>query len=409
MEAVRAILKTASEHFKEVGDYKATLNLLVNEFYTLGIRVRFAAVPEPDRFLLTFDGRWAHDFYKLRGSVFSFPEMVPLAVSMPSLTINPRARDVCSALSKKALVYPIHDGTMITLYFWDGKWRMSSANGFEVNDYKWMSETTYEEAFTAAVAAHPHFAMERLDKDLCYSISFRHPSFHPLLSDPLGAILLQAMRPADALADDGDWTGNLIADIGLPIQSLLPAPVNFAALIQENNQSLTRYRKQNDYVPVYGFVVRPIDGSQGMILESTLLRKVRQLIYTLPKQGKSAITIAPGSSGTDYCVIRAYLNSHNKDLFIELFPQFTDSYERYDKFLEKLADRLVSALRNKNIRSNIMEHVVAEGMAEVDLCAAQLIDHLEHVDPFEPVTESIIADFIRDPFYTNMFYKALHN
>lgn len=120
---------------------------------------------------------------KFNGMIVEYPSQTiivnpdKLAVEAPE---DPGVLTALVARCKKVYVHEIVDGTNINLYFYDGKWNMSSINGIRINDNS-CGDLTFEQMFDEALAVHGHSyekLVEMLDDTKSYSFGFSHKNIH---------------------------------------------------------------------------------------------------------------------------------------------------------------------------------------------------------------------------------------
>jgi hypothetical protein len=378
------------------------------------------------RVLLTSDRNHA-DFNsqlvrECNGVVLEYPTWKVLSV--PSLMFNPRFKlaQIVSNLSKYTVTY-INDGTTVTLY-WDSassKWCVASSNGFEVNNYKWIGEATYESAIHE-VATSCNFSFDSLDKNRCYTIGFRHHDFHPLRTDPQRLWFVQSVN-LNSVNEGKSCKPEFTTDCGIPMQTEVAFPLDGSKpidwMLSKNAESLTRYftttkRGGDSTVPEihYGFVLRGDNGANsGVVLESSLLKRVRRLMYNLPKNRYTNVVPETSEERLEYNILRAYLGYDTKYNFINLFPQFTPQYKKYDKLFNSVVSTIFNALRNRNVRANLVAKSQQGKLdSKVDILALQFIPYIEKdvpINTFDSQVSGVIQDFITDPNYIDLYYTCL--
>ena len=126
-------------------------------------------------------------------------------------------------------VIQVIDGTVVTIYSWRYPkkglvWCLASANGYDVANLKWGGDETYAEVLFELLAKCPtflaatglrlrrgllcvddvRFDFQTLGRGRCYTISFRHPNFHPMAADPPGVWNIQSVNLASG-GRHGGW------------------------------------------------------------------------------------------------------------------------------------------------------------------------------------------------------------
>lgn len=368
------------------------------------------------------------------GVVLEYPTWDVLSIPPPMFNPKFKYNQLSSKFAKYS-VFEIKDGTTVTLYWCDG-WCISSANGFQVNDYQWLGETTYLGAINELAAKYyPEFDFAKLDKTLCYTIGFRHHDFHPLQTDPQKMWFIQSYDLAQVNSCSPKLVPKYDLNIGFPTQVPIHTSANpIKWMMAENGDALSRYfttsarrteqSKKNGMIN-YGFILRGDFATHGklsnIMLESTLLTTIRQLIYNLPKGKFATIVPAAAAERLKYTVLRAYLGQRTKYNFLNLFPQFTQEYKRYDDFFNKLCGRIFNAIINNTVRTSLITPLIIvnasanatkdKGLAiKIDQLAALFIPHIEkeiNISPVDILGPGIILDFILDPKYIDIYFKCL--
>lgn len=377
------------------------------------------------RVLLTAD-RLKADFTRelvrsCNGVVLEYPGWNVLAVPSPMFKPDFRVADVASNMDSYR-VYKINDGTTVTLYYYNDTWCISSTNGFDVSGYKWMGSSTYMEALTSAAKLYPGFCFGGLNESYAYTVGFRHNDFHPLLSDPASMWLIQTCD-VSALNSENPKLVMVNVDIGLPQQTAVKATgVGFFKHLQETNaNALGRYlssvRGSNANPDIhYGYVLRSdsltgaLSANSNIILESDLLKKIRNLMYNLPKNKFAGATPITSANRLEYTILRAYLSCNDRFTFIGLFPQFQKQYDSYNNSFNKLSSRILGALRNRNVRENIANPRDKDvSVRRIDTLAFALVKHIEDcgkINGFDSQATNIVLDFIMNKKYLDLYYAC---
>lgn len=321
-------------------------------------------------------------YRQLNGIVLQYPTWKVLSVPSPIFNHRFSLKEVAKNIDKYE-IYPIIDGTVVTLYWYENSWRLSTTNGYDVTNMRWLSNKTYMEAIKDLVKYYPTFSFERLNPACSYTIGFRHHDFQPLRSDQqkiwfiqscntsllnnlvvtnvtVSKIVSQSTSAINDITVKPMLIINTKDDIGIPVQ----VPLQFAdrthllATLQKHNEdALVEFSKSldGDFVvsPHYGYFLRPKGaGLSDIIMESTLLNLIRKSLYNFPKkrnQGESELTY---ENRLEYAKLRAYLSGTVKYPFITLFPQFKEDYERFDIIFRRIADRIIQILRRPGDKKN---------------------------------------------------------
>lgn len=315
-------------------------------------------------------------------------------------------------------IYEIIDGTVVTLYHYNGSWRLSSANGYDVSQYTWLTEKTYWDAIADLATRYPEFKFENLSPRTCYTIGFRHKWFHPLMSDPERLWLIQAcnLDVADnVLIADGDSVVPMIIrelnDVGLPIQQPLRTVAMgqdlYNQLTLENESAIQKYTSMlasGAAVPHYGYFMRARSTASSLcdlMLPSNLLLMLQRTIYDLPRKRKPHESPITHQNRLNYVTLRAYLSVFTKFEFITMFPQFSQTYEHFDVLFNKLTNRVI-ALTTEGPSPTPLQDSRLESLAR------KLADYINKTPACvqSPDGAAVVQDFMRDKRFLELFFTA---
>lgn len=368
-----------------------------------GIKVR--REQNAERVLLSVDRQRA-DFKReivqqCNGLVLSCPKWEVLAVPPPTVPINTRRKSVAATIAKYK-IYEINDGTVVQLYWYNESWRISTANGFDVNKYTWIGEKTYEEALFSLLANVPDFSLDTLDRGYCYTIGFRHHDFHPLKADPERVWFIQKVNLA-ALNSTKPSLEISYDHAPLPAQRLVESVESYYHLLDKCDAALNRYMEtKSGTAPEinYGYILRgsftELGENANVMIESSLLKKVRTIIYNVPKKG---IVLKSPQQRLEYLCLRAYLSHDLKYPFINLFPHLAARMTHYDEVFKKMTARIVSALRSRR-------NLVAPNNDPLDALVNSFVKYIEkqlQISPFDSQCNDIVMDFVTDPTYIGIY------
>jgi len=270
------------------------------------------------------------------------------------------------------------------------------------------------EALMDVSKLYPDFSFDKLSKTMSYTIGFRHNAFHPLLADGSKMWLIQSCDLTTFTSDSISVDTN----IGIPLQTTATLPkMNKRNLLRwmqvHNEKALTNYVnsvREGARCPEihYGYVLRNnnLGANANIILESELLKQVRFHMYNLPKRNQSELLVN-ADNRLEYTVLRAYLGMH-KYVFLNLFPQFTENYRKYDALFNKLSSRVVSALRNRGVRESVFNSIKTnDNINKVAVTIIKDIEDCGRINVMDSQGPGIVSDFIMSKKYLDLYYSCL--
>ena len=268
-------------------------------------------------------------------------------------------------------LFKIEDSTIINLYYFD-KWIISTNRGIEMNNTVFNSYS-YMEMLTEILNKKnidiDEF-FDSLDKNKCYTFNIKHNCIHKfntedniwfinstILDDISQNITDNYQNPKSSnVSQTVDTIENpIISQLSL-IQIREPIPMmTLNDIININNDSLHNYLSEKKID--YGFIIKSKYPDKtgvysNVIFESHLLERIRNLIYNskftkLAKENKINHDLA--------VCLSAYLDINNRNLFIKLFPQFMDIYNKLDIIVEKLIFNIITYNNRQN--NEIIKHL----------------------------------------------------
>ena len=241
-----------------------------------------------------------------------------------------------------------------------------------------------------------------LDRGLCYTIGFRRPNFHPMTADHPGVWNIQT-------ADLG--TGPLRANgAGLPavphqtVYNREDLAVRRRSGLRMANLSYISRTALEDTKAViasksirpfnYGFILRSRNPEatgvySDILCESTLLCRVRQLVYQHPsRQVREEID---ESSRLEYCVLKAYLTPTDRDDFLALFPEFKPRFAIYEQFVNSVIHSVL--------------HIAPENNRPEDVVGRAMLTHILRYE--KALNRDTVHDYVLHPEYAVLYLQAL--
>lgn len=274
--------------------------------------------------------KYAH-FYN--GTVLNLTKTKVSLLALPTPTL--------SNLSKKSLeyfdyeVYKIEDGTILTLYYFDGRWIISTARAYEANDYSW-KDMKYFDVVDSLFKKYD-FSWDMLEKNKSYTICVRHPYWHPFA--------LNTMEP-EKLWLISVFDGHKISydnNIGLPTQEKIE--------IEHLNDIYSICEKAytnwiNGHIIEFGFrlVIKsaPIELLNAQFLiPSTLMKAIEKIFYRVEKSNDMKVYRINRTYLSDikYILIRTVIYRRD-ETFLKLFPQYESQMKEYMSAIGTLIDEV---------------------------------------------------------------------
>lgn len=299
-------------------------------------------------------------------------------------------------------IYKVEDGTSINMYYRDGKWTISTTNGYEMNDTKW-GELTYQQMLTECLEkigiSWQEFCSQ-LSVNSCYSFGFKHPSLHKFREGkelPVYKIWFIQSVVTDETSDKYLWSSNQTPIAVIPVQEMIKDIIaNLSELYTNASVAYDKFVESKEIC--YGYILRSANIDQtkshsDLYIESSLIRYIRHFWYD------SDIIERCNEKSWDKekaIVLFHFLCVEEFDKFIALFPQYTASTDKFNKLLSSIADRMYKRAEDslqpladrclEYMKKTIKYNIVGKSQKDVCkfyyefICSPMFID--EYIDLF---------------------------
>lgn len=357
-------------------------------------------------------------YYHCNGAVIDVINWKVLSV--PPIAFN--KQHIFSEINKYFELYNIIkviDGTVVTFYYHNKKWCISSSNGYDVSAYLWIGNMTYSEIiydlmsrlYPNAITATGLTLIDSdvldfttLNKDYSYTIGFRHHNFHPLLSDPEKMWNIQHVHLPTMTVKFNDGILNI------PNQIIFEKHITLDEMIEKNKSSINDAIRSNLKTLNYGYILRSKDPLitkefSSVLLDSALLKRIKKNVYEYPSNSiRQYIT---HENRFEYIAIKNYFNKLERNEFLQLYPQLLSKYNLYTSCVSETVSCMIVMLKNKQTNSN---EPITDNSAIYTLATALLkyILKFETLDPFNADIESILKDYIMNFEYSVLFLHAIN-
>lgn len=258
------------------------------------------------------------------------------------MTISCLPPPVLHNMSKKSLeyfdydVYKIEDGTVLTLYYFQDKWVISTSRAYEANDYMW-KDLKYFDIVNDLFKKYD-FSWDMLEKNKSYTVCVQHPTWHPFTlnqEDTSSKLWLISVFDGQKIHYD--------EHIGLPLQEKIEI-VNLSDLYSICDKSYKNWN--NGHVINFGFrlVIKeaPVELLNAQfIIQSTLLQAIEKILYRVEKSSdiKNYKINRGYLSDIKYILIRTVIYRRD-EIFLILFPQYEKDLKEYMSKIGTLIDNV---------------------------------------------------------------------
>ncbi len=410
---------------------EAHISSIIASFYEYGIKVSYDMETKPSRFIFSamkkFRTGGIIDTYisECNGLILSPPlgkkNKSWSIISYPPCTYRSVVSvDVMNKYLAQGMysVYEIMEGTIITYYYFNSAWRMSTTNGIDVSDVKWDGKS-YKDAFTECLV---HIGITReileasLDKSTCYTFGFKHPHRHPFYEggQPIYNVWFVQGRNIKTLKLEGF---KLIPEQ----KKVLDCPTNIRDLFKKLASSIDDFDK--DKTVLYGYILRSNKLGvtyKSVMLESRLLTTIRKLYY---QSCFNKLSRQMEIERVRFICLYSYLQIQIRPVFIKYFPQFTEKFAEFDRITSDLVDAVVKIISTSETEAKSIQPTVEDqGQGRSDkfdsslrseeepkkVYARQILSSMGKIMSLkeDKITRKKIREYICDPIYLAI-YDAL--
>ena len=310
------------------------------------------------------------------------------------------------------------DGTVITIYYWNNKWNISTNNSYDVSSFYWIGELTYVEIlYDLFNRLYPDsiilngielldnitISFNNLQKNKSYTIGIRHHNFHPLLNDPE---YIWNIQNVDLASNSLEYDNGIK---GIPNQNIVES-ITLDQIYQTNKISIQDAMKNENPVYNYGYILRSKNNNvtkefSNILLSSSLLKKIKKNMYEFFPNLLN--NILP-SNRFEYIALKNYFNKTEKNDILHLFPQLQPKYMLYSKIIADVVSCSLTIMKNKQLGST-NELIFKPCIISLSYSLLKHINKFEALDPFDKNTEYILKDYYSNIEYSLLFINTINN
>ena len=268
-------------------------------------------------------------------------------------------------------VYKVYDGTIINLYYYNDKWRISTNKGYDVTDLFITHNYTYLQVFLEIIKQYPNFNINLLDinKSYTFCLKFNEKHLFEEIENNNYIIFLQSVNITE-LNNNNKLIINTNESIGFPIREIYK-DITYNQIHYNNKQSVNNYIQylknklyNKQYKHDYGYILTTNNQNltqqySNIFLESLLLKNIRNIIYDykyLPDSIKqnNVNTFNMIILNILKCVLCNNVNIYNN--YKTYFPKYTNQYDLIKKFIYN--DLPSHILENYNIFIDNINNII---------------------------------------------------
>jgi len=261
-------------------------------------------------------------------------------------------------------IYPLINGTALNYYFYNGAWRLSSANSYDVGalypEHRDEGSKTYNEIFNPLL-----MCPKGLDTNLSYTFLLSTPELHKLTHGPPVLYLCEVwdVKKGAFLVDLSDVSEALEVMDYRVLSVPVAAPGMVDEIINNNKEAKDKYVKLmvDGKIPTeidtrFGYFVKyKYKGeSCNAVIQSSLFSFIRNNFFNFPTPFRKDPAFYRRAERTYFIMLRLLQYKYNIDPFFKLFPEYKNTFDKIQNRVTELVDEIVRLLQN-----NTYEHLKA--------------------------------------------------
>ncbi len=256
-------------------------------------------------------------------------------------------------------VYEVLDATILTLYYYNGEWRLSSTKGYDIGNMNMTKDMTFMEALHDLMnTKYDKFKLENLNIYHSYTIALRHSKYHIFNETKhLANRTKNVMRPG---IDMNSYIMLMtVADLstasfintrvpGIPVQTPLVVRTipDIRRLYTYAHGAYDKYNKafsKNEFIykPLYGYILRRNNRNvpheySTIFIESELFIALKHALYM-----DNSLLLAQ-----DYKALAVKMTTNIKrhKQFRVMFEQFEPQFSMLDSKLDVLSKKVMDGI-----------------------------------------------------------------
>ncbi len=288
-------------------------------------------------------------------------------------------------------IYNLNDGTTISIYYdpSQGVWLFASKNSCNFGDLTWRGYKCSD--IIRDTLKQYNFSFDKLDKNCCYSIGFKHPAFHQFRQPGVWTWNSEASSSSSSSSSasmTSEWikkawfisgynleahrplTQQEISVLQIPEQKILPlmtlkgSKSIFSDIVAQCGCANRNFVKTGK--AFLGYILRAKDETEAseftnIKFESSLYVDIKMCIYN--KYNSRDKILRQKTKETfkhlENVVLEAYLNFYKRIMFVKLFPQFAPKFDEFDVIFQDAINIIYNAKQNEPLpQTYVPKHAI---------------------------------------------------
>lgn len=297
-------------------------------------------------------------------------------------------------------VYEVLDATILTLYYYNNSWRVSSTKGYDIGSTEMVEGMSFIEAIQDLMdTKYKAFRFEDLNQNWSYTIALRHSKYHIFdetkhLANrtkhvPRAGVDMNSYIMVMSVADTSSASYVEKHVSGLPYQSPITIKdQNAQTLFNYAKSAYTKYAKAHTlqnfkYKPLYGYILR---ANRRSVPDEYSTIYIESDLYRIIKSGLYKDNTAIRKLDYNQLMVQMILNHDRFEQYKIIFQQFEPKFKQLEEVIDSVA-------------AEVAQHIIREGSSDED----QMVDVDENIIP--EIARSIVSHFKNEPNITQSIIK----
>ncbi|KAG7394170.1 hypothetical protein PHYBOEH_005564 [Phytophthora boehmeriae] len=296
-------------------------------------------------------------------------------------------------------IYEVLDATILTLYFYQAEWHLSSTKGYDIGNMDMTAEMSYMQVLQHLIdTKYPSFKLDDLNQAMSYTIALRYSEYHIFDEtrhlEPQPDVDMNSYVMIMCVADLATMRHVDKSVAGLPQQTPLDLQdTSIRDLHTYARSAYTKYAKAHrvrnfKYKPLFGYILRARLNSvpneySTIYIESEMFKSIKAGLY--------CDNHALRAKNYKYLIAQLSTNHERYTQFRVMFPQFKPIFDDLDDAIDLIAEEAANRIAG-----------------EVEGDPTEFVKELVEQFKSEPdVTADVITDAIFSKRYTEHLSKLL--
>ena len=222
-------------------------------------------------------------------------------------------------------------GSQITLYWYNGKWIISTINGINNNNVTWNGAETFENALNSVIKylsnneENLESFCDKLDKNHCYTLGFTIPTYHPATNQYdlwfVESLNLSNNKRIVKKNIEFDFVTEEIINNNITIENIKDNCIN----------AINNYINDHEN-SCYGYLlVNKSNNRCNILIESDLMLEIKLYGHTINYNVINEYNI----DRKLYLAMQIYIFSYKRHNYLrELFKTYNEYFKLFDKYFE---------------------------------------------------------------------------